>query len=102
MVPAPHTAVSLSKDSNSLANINFNTNFFKFIGLATNILDQIEAVMIHHGYTRLEVYGYVDTQGSKASWKTLSNNRTKAVKDYMTKKLKGTGITINSQCLITY
>lgn len=86
--------VSLSKDAISLANINFNTDSYKFIGIATKILDQVAAVMIQHGYTRLEVYGYVDTQGSKASWITLSNNRAKAVKDYMTKKLKGTGITI--------
>ena len=93
---SPQTAVTLSKDPISLANINFNTDSYKFIGPATKILDQVAAVIIQHGYTVLEIWGYVDTQGSKASWITLSNNRAKAVKDYMTIKLKGTGVTIKN------
>jgi uncharacterized repeat protein (TIGR02543 family) len=91
--PAP---VSLAKEPISLANINFNTDSYKFIGPATKILDQVAAVIIQHGYTVLEIWGYVDTQGSKASWITLSNNRAKAVKDYMTKKLKGSGVLIKN------
>jgi outer membrane protein OmpA-like peptidoglycan-associated protein len=91
--PAP---VSLEKEPISLANINFNTDSYKFIGPATKILDQVAAVIIQHGYTVLEIWGYVDTQGSKASWITLSNNRAKAVKDYMTKKLKGSGVLIKN------
>lgn len=93
---SPQTIVTLSKDPISLANINFNTDSYKFIGPATKILDQVAAVIIQHGYTVLEIWGYVDTQGSKASWITLSNNRAKAVKDYMTIKLKGTGVTIKN------
>jgi uncharacterized repeat protein (TIGR02543 family) len=91
--PAP---VSLAKEPISLANINFNTDSYKFIGPATKILDQVAAVIIQHGYTVLEIWGYVDTQGSKASWITLSNNRAKAVKNYMTKKLKGSGVLIKN------
>lgn len=91
--PSP---VALSKDAISLANINFNTDSYKFIGIATKILDQVAAVMIQHGYTHLDIYGYVDTQGSKASWITLSNNRAKAVNDYMAIKLFATGITIRN------
>ena len=91
--PAP---VSLAKEPISLANINFNTDSFKFIGPATKILDQVAAVIVQHGYGVLEIWGYVDTQGSKASWITLSNNRAKAVKDYMTKKLKGSGVQIKN------
>lgn len=91
--PSP---VSLAKEPISLANINFNTDSYKFIGPATKILDQVAAVIIQHGYTTLEIWGYVDTQGSKASWITLSNNRAKAVKDYMTKKLKGSGVIIKN------
>ena len=93
---SPQTIVTLSKDPISLANINFNTDSYKFIGPATKILDQVAAVIIQHGYTVLEIWGYVDTQGSKASWITLSNNRAKAVKNYMTLKLKGTGVTIKN------
>lgn len=88
--------VALSKDPISLANINFNTDSYQFIGPATKILDQVAAVILQHGYTVLEIWGYVDTQGSKASWITLSNNRAKAVKDYMTKKLKGSGVVIKN------
>ena len=91
--PSP---VSVAKEPISLANINFNTDSFKFIGPATKILDQVAAVILQHGYTVLEIWGYVDTQGSKASWITLSNNRAKAVKDYMTKKLKGSGVQIKN------
>lgn len=90
------TPVSLAKEPISLANINFNTDSYKFIGPATKILDQVAAVIIQHGYRVLEIWGYVDTQGSKASWITLSNNRAKAVKDYMTKKLKGSGVLIKN------
>lgn len=90
------TPVSLAKEPISLANINFNTDSYKFIGPATKILDQVAAVILQHGYTVLEIWGYVDTQGSKASWITLSNNRAKAVKDYMTKKLKGSGVLIKN------
>ena len=88
--------VTLSKDPISLANINFNTDSYQFIGPATKSLDQVAAVILQHGYTVLEIWGYVDTQGSKASWITLSNNRAKAVKDYMTKKLKGSGVVIKN------
>ena len=88
--------VALAKEPISLANINFNTDSYKFIGPATKILDQVAAVIIQHGYTVLEIWGYVDTQGSKASWITLSNNRAKAVNDYMTKKLKGSGVSIRN------
>ena len=88
--------VLLAKEFISLANINFNTDSYKFIGPATKILDQVAAVIIQHGYTVLEIWGYVDTQGSKASWITLSNNRAKAVKEYMTKKLKGSGVLIKN------
>ena len=91
--PAP---VSLAKEPVSLANINFDTDSYKFVGPATKILDQVAAVIIQHGYTVLEIWGYVDTQGSKASWITLSNNRANAVKDYMTKKLKGSGVLIKN------
>jgi len=91
--PAP---VAVSKDPISLANINFNTDSYKFIGIATQILDKVAAVMIQHGYTHLDIWGYVDTQGSKASWITLSNNRAKAVNNYMSIKLKGKGITIKN------
>jgi len=91
--PSP---VALSKDPISLANINFNTDSYQFIGIATKILDKVAAVMIQHGYTHLDIWGYVDTQGSKASWITLSNNRAKAVNAYMAKKLKGTGIIIKN------
>lgn len=93
---SPSSLVSLAKDPISLANINFNTDSYKFIGPATKILDQVAAVILQHGYTVLEIWGYVDTQGSKASWITLSNNRAKAVKDYMTKKLKGSGVIIKN------
>jgi outer membrane protein OmpA-like peptidoglycan-associated protein len=89
--PSP---VKLSKDPISLANINFNTDSYQFIGPATKILDQVAAVILQHGYTKLEIWGYVDTQGSKASWVTLSNNRAKAVNSYMTKKLRGSGVII--------
>ena len=88
--------VAVAKEPISLANINFNTDSFKFIGPATKILDQVAAVIIQHGYRILEIWGYVDTQGSKASWITLSNNRAKAVKDYLTKKLKGSGVLIKN------
>jgi uncharacterized repeat protein (TIGR02543 family) len=91
--PSP---VSLSKDPISLANINFNTDSYQFIGIATKILDKVATVMIQHGYTHLDIWGYVDTQGSKASWITLSNNRAKAVNNYMAHKLQGTGITIKN------
>ena len=89
-------AVKLSKDPISLANINFNTDSYKFIGPATKILDKVSSVMLKHGYTKLEIWGYVDTQGSKASWVILSNNRALAVKNYMTKKLLGSGISIKN------
>jgi uncharacterized repeat protein (TIGR02543 family) len=91
--PSP---VVLSKDPISLANINFNTDSYQFIGIATKILDKVAAVMIEHGYTHLDIWGYVDTQGSKASWVTLSNNRAKAVNNYMANKLQGTGIIIKN------
>jgi uncharacterized repeat protein (TIGR02543 family) len=91
--PSP---VMLSKDPISLANINFNTDSYQFIGIATQILDKVAAVMIQHGYTHLDIWGYVDTQGSKASWVTLSNNRAKAVNNYMANKLMGTGIIIKN------
>jgi outer membrane protein OmpA-like peptidoglycan-associated protein len=91
--PSP---VALSKDPISLANINFNTDSYQFIGIATKILDKVAAVMIQHGYTHLDIWGYVDTQGSKASWVTLSNNRAKAVNEYMANKLQGTGIIIKN------
>ncbi|MDP1721057.1 MAG: InlB B-repeat-containing protein [Candidatus Nanopelagicaceae bacterium] len=91
--PSP---VKLSKDPISLANINFNTDSYQFIGPATKILDQVASVMLKHGYTKLEIWGYVDTQGSKASWIVLSKNRALAVKNYMTKKLLGSGITIKN------
>ncbi len=51
---------------------------------------------IQQGYTVHEIWGYVDTQGGEASWITLSNNRAKAVNEYMTKNLSGGGVLIKN------
>ena len=58
------------------------------------LLNKVAVIVIKHGFTKVDLIGYVDSQGSKASWITLSNNRAKMVESYIAGKLKGDGVVI--------
>lgn len=91
--PSP---VLLSQNPISLANINFSSDSYQLTAETKRLLDKVAVIVIKHGFTKVDLIGYVDSQGSKASWITLSNNRAKMVKTYMTGKLKGRGVTITN------
>ena len=91
--PSP---VLLSQNPISLANINFSSDSYQLTAQTRGLLDKVAVIVIKHGFTKVDLIGYVDSQGSKASWITLSNNRAKMVKSYMMGKLKGHGVVITN------
>jgi outer membrane protein OmpA-like peptidoglycan-associated protein/tetratricopeptide (TPR) repeat protein len=69
-----------------LKNVFFDTDKFDLKDESRTELDKLVAFLQANPLTRIEVSGHTDNQGNKAKNQTLSQNRAKAVTDYLTTK----------------
>jgi len=69
-----------------LKNIFFETNSFKLKDESKLELKKLQDFMVKYPTTKIEIEGYTDNVGSDAANKTLSENRAKAVMNYLIEK----------------
>jgi len=67
-------------------NINFQVNSYTLKPDSYTVLDGIAAMMTEHPEISLNVQGHTDTDGSKSSNQSLSENRAKSVMKYLVSK----------------
>jgi len=67
-------------------NINFEVNSYKLTSSSFEVLDGIASMLTDHPDVSLQVQGHTDSDGTKKSNQTLSENRAKTVLDYLTAK----------------
>lgn len=86
------TGVSVVKEGNDIVlvmpgNITFNTNSYKVKDSFKPVLTSVSKVLKKYNKTYVQIAGYTDNTGNKATNNTLSFNRANAVANYL--KLKG-------------
>ena len=86
------TGVSVVKEGNDIVlvmpgNITFNTNWYKVKDAFKPVLRSVSKVLKKYNKTYVQIAGYTDNTGNKATNNTLSFNRANAVANYL--KLKG-------------
>ncbi|MEI9907912.1 MAG: InlB B-repeat-containing protein [Actinomycetota bacterium] len=94
------TEVEISQAPVSLANVNFASNSSVLDNNAKALLNSAAWQILAHGFTKIDLYGYVDSQGNDAANKVLAAARAATVKAYLAKKLAdigAKGITITSK-----
>lgn len=69
-----------------LRNVFFDTDKFELKEESRTELDKLVAFLQANPLTRIEISGHTDNQGNKAKNQALSQNRAKAVTDYLTSK----------------
>ena len=79
--------VKLPNDPISLANVNFAFDSHTLNHAALEVLDNAVKVIKEHGYTKVSLFGYTDSQGSELYNKQLSAERANAVAQYLKKAL---------------
>lgn len=67
-------------------NIFFATGSFKLLPKSFKSLDEVAAIMKADDLLKIQIDGHTDAQGDDAKNMTLSDNRAKAVKDYLVSK----------------
>jgi len=67
-------------------NINFEVNSYTLKSASYGVLDGIATMMTDHPEISLNVHGHTDSDGTKKANQTLSENRAKSVRDYLTSK----------------
>ena len=86
--PPPPPKVEVKDDKIELnEKVNFDTGKAKLVPASETLLDEVATVLTDHPeIQKLRVEGHTDNQGGAASNLRLSNNRAKAVRDYLVKK----------------
>jgi outer membrane protein OmpA-like peptidoglycan-associated protein len=69
-----------------LNNINFEINKARLLNQSSIQLDELLAVLFEFPTIELEICGHTDRSGSEVYNQTLSENRAKAVYEYLVKK----------------
>ena len=67
-------------------NIFFATGSFKLLPKSFKSLDEVATIMKSDDLYQIQIDGHTDSQGDDAKNQTLSENRAKAVKDYLVSK----------------
>lgn len=67
-------------------NVFFATGSFKLLPKSFKSLDEVAAIMKADDLLKIQIDGHTDSQGDDAKNQTLSENRAKAVKDYLVSK----------------
>lgn len=67
-------------------NVNFEVNSYTLTSDSFSVLDGIANMLSEHPEVSIQVHGHTDTDGTKKSNQTLSENRAKSVLDYLTSK----------------
>ncbi len=67
-------------------NVFFATGSFKLLPKSYKSLDEVAAIMKGDDLLQIQIDGHTDNQGDDAKNQTLSENRAKAVKDYLVSK----------------
>jgi outer membrane protein OmpA-like peptidoglycan-associated protein len=89
--------VPLLKEAISLANVNFATDSYKLDKKAKAILDRVVKTVVAHGFTKVDLNGHTDSDGSMAASVILSKQRSAAVRKYITAALTAAGVKISSK-----
>jgi outer membrane protein OmpA-like peptidoglycan-associated protein len=86
--PPPPEPVVLKDDKIELnEKVNFETGKAKLLPASETLLDQVAKVLADHPeILKIRIEGHTDGQGGAAYNMTLSNNRAKAVRQYLIKK----------------
>jgi outer membrane protein OmpA-like peptidoglycan-associated protein len=86
--PPPPPRVEVKDDKIELnEKVNFETGKAKLLPDSETLLDEVGQVLTDHPeLEKVRIEGHTDGQGSTASNQRLSNNRAKAVRDYLVKK----------------
>jgi outer membrane protein OmpA-like peptidoglycan-associated protein len=86
--PPPPPRVEVKDDKIELnEKVNFETGKAALLPASETLLDEVAKVMTDHPeIQKLRVEGHTDNQGGAAYNLRLSNNRAKAVRDYLVKK----------------
>lgn len=72
-------------------NINFEVNSYTLAANSYGVLDGLATMLIDHPEVSLNIHGHTDSDGTKNSNQTLSENRAKSVMNYLT----GKGVDMN-------
>ena len=67
-------------------NIFFATGSFKLLPKSNKSLDEVATILKSDDLYKIQIDGHTDSQGDDAKNQTLSENRAKAVKDYLVSK----------------
>jgi len=67
-------------------NVFFATGSFKLLPKSFKSLDEVAAILKADDLLKIQIDGHTDAQGDDAKNQTLSDNRAKAVKDYLVSK----------------
>lgn len=76
----------IEKINYAAKNVFFATGSFKLLPKSFKSLDEVANLMKQDDLLRLQIDGHTDAQGDDAKNMTLSENRAKAVKDYLISK----------------
>ena len=90
------TLVMVSRNPISIGNVNFASGSDKLTSESMRLLDNVITAIIQHGFTIIDLTGFVDSVGSKIAGTKLSIARAETVKKYMAIQLVGRGVRINS------
>jgi outer membrane protein OmpA-like peptidoglycan-associated protein len=77
----------------TLEGVNFRYDSWELTSAARTILDRVAGILVQYPQLQLEVAGHTDAQGDRAYNRWLSEQRAKAVREYLIAKgVNGSGI----------
>ena len=69
-----------------LLNVQFDTNKYDIKGLYFSAIDEVASILERNPSLNIKIQGHTDNKGSESFNKTLSENRAKAIVEYLVKK----------------